>query len=75
MQTALESVGRGGTVVQVGMGQDNCCAPTQQAVFKEISFTGSWLCTNTVSHLYCSLQHMVQCFMSPEPHYWSLPTS
>ena len=58
VQTALEAVGTGGTVVQVGLGQDNCCAPTQQTVFKEINFTGSWLYTNTVSNLYGGLGHM-----------------
>lgn len=59
VQTALEAVGTGGTVVQVGLGQDNCCAPTQQTVFKEINFTGSWLYTNTVSNLQGSFGHMV----------------
>ncbi|DBB16215.1 TPA: hypothetical protein ACH3X3_014542 [Trebouxia sp. C0006] len=45
--TALQAVATGGTVVQVGLGQDTCCAPTMQTVFKEINFTGSWLYTNT----------------------------
>ena len=49
LQTALQAVASGGTVVQVGLGQDTCCAPTMQTVFKEINFTGSWLYTNTVS--------------------------
>ena len=48
LQTALQAVASGGTVVQVGLGQDTCCAPTMQTVFKEINFTGSWLYTNTV---------------------------
>ncbi|DBA81688.1 TPA: hypothetical protein ACH3X1_007430 [Trebouxia sp. C0004] len=45
--TALQAVASGGTVVQVGLGEDTCCAPTMQTVFKEINFTGSWLYTNT----------------------------
>lgn len=49
LQTALQAVATGGKVVQVGLGQDTCCAPTMQTVFKAINFTGSWLYTNTVS--------------------------
>ena len=48
MQTALEAVTPGGKVVQVGLGQEVCCMPTMQIVFKEVDYTGSWLYTNTV---------------------------
>jgi len=37
----MESVALGGTVVQVGLGEDKCCIPAMQAVFKEVHFTGS----------------------------------
>ena len=49
MQTALEAVAPGGKVVQVGLGQEVCCVPTMQIVFKEVDYTGSWLYTNTVT--------------------------
>ena len=49
LQTALEAVAPGGRVVQVGLGEDRCCVPTMQAVFKEVEFTGSWRYTNTVN--------------------------
>jgi len=61
LQTALQAVASGGTVVQVGLGQDTCCAPTMQTVFKEINFTGSWLYTNTVSsQLHIALACLMQ---------------
>ena len=53
LQTALETVTPGGRVVQVGLGEDTCCVPTMQAVFKEVEFTGSWRYTNTVSQSLC----------------------
>ncbi len=60
LQTALQAVASGGTVVQVGLGQDTCCAPTMQTVFKEINFTGSFLYTNMVSS---RLHTAVSCLM------------
>jgi len=45
----------------VGLGQDTCCAPTMQTVFKEVNFTGSWLYTNTVSsQLHIALACLMQ---------------
>ncbi len=45
----MESVALGGTVVQVGLGEDKYCIPAMQAVFKEVHFTGSWRYVNIVS--------------------------
>ncbi len=45
----MEAVAPGGTVVQVGLGEDKCCIPAMQAVFKEVHFTGSWRYVNIVS--------------------------
>lgn len=55
LQTALESVTPGGRVVQVGLGEETCCVPTMQAVFKEVEFTGSFRYTNTVRCSLCLL--------------------
>ncbi len=51
LQTAMEAVAPGGTVVQVGLGEDRCCMPAMQAVLQEVHFTGSWRYVNIVSSL------------------------
>ena len=40
MQTALEAVAPGGTIGIIGLGQERCCVPIMQAVFKEANVLG-----------------------------------
>ena len=40
MQTALEAVAPGGTIGIIGLGQERCCIPIMQAVFKEANVLG-----------------------------------
>ena len=51
LQTALDAVAPGGKIVLVGLGQERCCVPTMQTVFKELDFLGSFRYVNTVSCL------------------------
>ncbi|DBB14443.1 TPA: hypothetical protein ACH3X3_004739 [Trebouxia sp. C0006] len=46
LTTAMEAVAPGGTVVQVGLGEDRCCIPAMQAVLQQVHFTGSWRYVN-----------------------------
>ena len=40
VQTALEAVAPGGTIGIIGLGQERCCIPIMQAVFKEANVLG-----------------------------------